>query len=178
LPLVNAFHVVGALFAIWAVCLAFLGITREGFPRGRSQARAVGAVSVLLALGAIGSAIAVGASEGDKGEKAGERGGEAAGAAPAPGKAVALAADKSELKFDKTSLSAKAGKVTIAMKNPSAIPHDVSVEGKGVDQKGKVVKTGGTSTVSADLKAGTYTFYCSVDAHRKAGMEGKLTVSG
>ena len=171
----NAFHLVGGLLAIWAVCLAFLGITREGFPRGPSQARAVGAVSVLLALAAIGSAIAVGALEEDEGENAGERGGEAAGAAP--GKALALTADKSELKFDKTSLSAKPGKVTVSMKNPSAIPHDVSIEGKGVDQKGKEVKTGGTSTVTADLKPGAYTFYCSVDAHRQAGMQGKLTVS-
>jgi plastocyanin len=174
---VNAFHVVGALLAIWAVCLAVLGITREGFPRGRAQARAVGAVSVLLALGAIGSAIAVGASEEDKGEKPGERGSEPAGGGGA-GEALALTADKTDLKFDKTSLSAKAGKVTVSMKNPAPIPHDVSLEGKGVDQKGKVVKGGGTSTVTADLKPGTYTFYCSVDAHRQAGMQGKLTVSG
>jgi uncharacterized cupredoxin-like copper-binding protein len=45
-------------------------------------------------------------------------------------------------------------------------------------------KLGGTKTVAngkvsavVDLKAGDYTFYCSVDAHRQAGMEGKLTVS-
>ena len=84
--------------------------------------------------------------------------------------------DKTNLKFDKTSLQAKAGKVSIAMKNPAPIAHDVSIEGKGVDQKGKIVKSGGTSTVTADLKPGTYTFYCSVDAHRQAGMQGTLTV--
>jgi plastocyanin len=172
---VNAFHVVGAVLAIWAVVLTVVGITREGFPRGRNQARAVGAISVVLALGAIGSAIAVGASEDEK-EKPGEGGGEKA--AGPPGRALALTADKSDLKFDKTSLSAKAGTVTIDMKNPSAIPHDVSSEGKGGDKKGKEVKGGGTSTVSADLKPGTYTFYCSVDAHRQSGMQGKLTVSG
>jgi plastocyanin len=176
LPLVNAFHVAGALLAIWAVCVAYLGITREGFPRGRSQARAVGAVSVLLALGAIGSAIAVGASE--ENEKEGHEGGKKATAGGGgAGKALALTADKSALKFDKKALSAKAGTVTLSMKNPAPIPHDVSVEGKGVDKKGKVVKGGGTSTVTADLKPGTYTFYCSVDAHRQAGMQGKLTVS-
>jgi plastocyanin len=174
---VNAFHVAGALLAIWAVCVAYLGITREGFPRGRSQARAVGAVSVLLALGAIGSAIAVGASE--ENEKEGHEGGKkAAAGGGGAAKALALTADKSALKFDKKALSAKAGTVTISMKNPAPIPHDVSVEGKGVDKKGKVVKAGGTSTVTADLKPGTYTFYCSVDAHRQAGMQGKLTVSG
>lgn len=89
---------------------------------------------------------------------------------------LSLQADESQLKFDKSALSAKPGKVTIVMKNPSTLPHDVAIEGNGVDVTGKVVGQGGTSTVSATLKPGTYTFYCSVDGHKQAGMEGKLTV--
>jgi plastocyanin len=92
------------------------------------------------------------------------------------GAALSLQADPSQLKFDKSALSAKAGKVTIAMKNPSQLSHDVAIEGNGVDVVGKVVNQGGTSTATATLKAGTYTFYCSVDSHRQAGMEGTLTV--
>jgi uncharacterized cupredoxin-like copper-binding protein len=34
----------------------------------------------------------------------------------------------------------------------------------------------GTSTVTAELGAGRYTFYCSVPGHRQGGMEGTLTV--
>ena len=41
---------------------------------------------------------------------------------------------------------------------------------------GAVVGQGGTSTVTAKLKPGTYTFYCSVDGHEAAGMKGTLTV--
>jgi plastocyanin len=89
---------------------------------------------------------------------------------------LSLQADQSQLKFDKSALSAKPGRVTIVMKNPSALPHDVSIEGNGVDVKGKTVTQGGTSRVTAKLKAGRYTFYCSVDNHRQAGMEGTLTV--
>ena len=63
------------------------------------------------------------------------------------------------------------------MENPSPIPHNVAIKGGGVDVKGKVVITGGTSTVSADLDPGTYTFYCSVPGHEAAGMRGTLTVS-
>jgi plastocyanin len=90
--------------------------------------------------------------------------------------ALSLQADQSQLKFNKSALSAKPGRVTIVMKNPSALQHDVAIEGNGVDVKGKTVGQGGTSTASAELKAGTYTFYCSVDSHRQAGMEGTLTV--
>ena len=38
------------------------------------------------------------------------------------------------------------------------------------------VKNGGVSKVNVALKAGEYTFYCSVPGHREGGMEGKLTV--
>ena len=92
------------------------------------------------------------------------------------GETLKLAADKSALKFDKSSLTAKAGKVTLVMTNPSGIPHAVAVEGNGVDTKGSTVGNGGTSTVSATLKPGKYEFYCPVDGHKAAGMEGTLTV--
>jgi uncharacterized cupredoxin-like copper-binding protein len=37
--------------------------------------------------------------------------------------------------------------------------------------------TGDSTTLDlTDVKPGTYTFYCSVDAHKAAGMEGTLTV--
>jgi plastocyanin len=89
---------------------------------------------------------------------------------------LSLQADPSQLKFDKSALSANAGKVTIAMKNPSQLQHDVAIEGNGVNAVGKVVGNGGTSTATATLKAGTYTFFCSVDGHQQAGMSGTLTV--
>ncbi len=71
---------------------------------------------------------------------------------------------------------AKAGQLEIDSKNESSVQHDIAIEGNGVDEKGEVVANGGVSQISADLKAGDYTFYCSVTGHREAGMEGKLTV--
>jgi hypothetical protein len=68
---VNAFHVCGALFAAWAVIVSFVGITREDFPASAGAARAVGAVSVLLAVAAIGSAIITSANEEEE-EEGGE----------------------------------------------------------------------------------------------------------
>ena len=101
-------------------------------------------------------------------------------AAPAAGgnTKLALAANPSgELKFDKTSLTAKAGTVAIDFTNSSPLPHNVTV----ASSSGSVVNEtptfqGGSKTVTMTLKAGTYKFYCSVPGHRQAGMEGTLTV--
>ena len=71
---------------------------------------------------------------------------------------------------------AQAGQLEINSKNESSVQHDIAIEGNGVDEKGEVVSNGGVSKISADLKSGEYTFYCSVPGHREAGMEGKLTV--
>jgi uncharacterized cupredoxin-like copper-binding protein len=87
-----------------------------------------------------------------------------------------LSADASAIKFDKTKLDAPAGKVTIDMKNPSALQHNVAISGNGVNEEGETVGQGGTSTVTANLKSGKYTFFCTVDGHEQAGMKGTLTV--
>jgi plastocyanin len=100
-----------------------------------------------------------------------------AATAAGPATKLSLAADKSALKFDKTSLTAPAGKVTIVMSNPSMLSHNIAIEGNGLDTAGQVVGNGGTSTVTANLKPGKYTFFCAVDGHRQAGMQGTLTIT-
>jgi plastocyanin len=170
---VNAFHVLGALFALWAVILFVIGITRDDFPRPGFPSVAVGAISVLLAVGAVSSGIITSAlEEEEEGEEAGQ-----AEAAEGGGGALTLSADPGgSLSFDKQSLEAPAGEVTIRMENPSSLPHNVSIEGDGVDEEGETVEEGGTSEVTAEVSAGEYTFYCSVPGHQEGGMEGTLTV--
>jgi plastocyanin len=109
------------------------------------------------------------------------------GATPAPATAegngggkpttLKISADAGgDLAFDKTSLEAKAGEVTITMDNPSNLPHGVGIEGNGVDAAGQVVDKGGVSEATATLKAGTYEYYCPVPGHTEGGMKGELTV--
>jgi plastocyanin len=79
------------------------------------------------------------------------------------------------LRFNTTALAAKAGTVKIVLKNPSSsgMPHGIAIQGHG---SGAVVQPGGTSTVTAKLAPGKYTFLCPVPGHAAAGMTGTLTV--
>ena len=203
---ITAFHVVGGLLALWALVLSALGVMRDDFPGKGGGQKIVMAISTVLVIGAIGTAIGTAKNEPKGGEKAGEvnktgeEGEQEEGGAVAPGtganagqepggqgqdapagapaKTLLISADPSgQLRFDKDSLEAPAGPVKITMNNPSPVPHDVSLEGPGgIAEKGEIVQKGGASEVEATLKAGDYTYFCSVPGHRDAGMEGTLTV--
>src|SRR5215213_11982953 len=89
------------------------------------------------------------------------------------GSTVKISADPSgALKFEQTDVSATAGSITIDFTNMSSLPHDVMIEGSG----GTDEITNSTTSTTVELEPGTYTFFCSVDGHRAAGMEGTLTV--
>jgi plastocyanin len=93
--------------------------------------------------------------------------------------AVKLAADPSQIAYTTDSLSANAGNVTVDFNNPnSALGHDVCVQDSSGKELGcSQVVTGGSSTLDlSNLKAGSYTFFCSVDSHEAAGMKGTLNV--
>jgi plastocyanin len=93
------------------------------------------------------------------------------------GSTVKISADPSgALKYEETTATATAGSVTIDFTNMSSLPHDVTIEGNGASG-GTDVITDSTTSTTIDLQPGTYTYFCSVDGHRAAGMEGTLTVN-
>jgi plastocyanin len=109
-------------------------------------------------------------------EGAGSGGGDEA-AAKGPGGTLAIAADPTDIAYDKASLSSKPGKVTIDFTNPATIEHDVAIEDSGGEEIAATeVITESEASTSAELAAGEYTFFCTVPGHREAGMEGPLTV--
>jgi len=124
----------------------------------------------------------------------------ACGAAPSTPKAEAqeVVVKVSEFAFEPAEIRAKVGQpVRIVLQNDGTLLHDFSSD----DAKVEVIKSAGaeheahdaqpSSTVphvAADVgkqatlefmptEAGTYTFYCSVEGHKEAGMVGRLIVT-
>ena len=96
---------------------------------------------------------------------------------PAENGVLQMPADPSgQLAYASTKATADAGELQVDSKNDASIPHDIALEGNGVNEKGETVQDGGVSTVSADVQAGDYTYFCTLPGHRAAGMEGILTV--
>ncbi len=100
------------------------------------------------------------------------------GASSGAAQVVKLAADPSgNLSYNTTTLSAHPGKVTIEFTNSAPLEHNVTVASSAGSTEGATPTfSGGTKSLTLNLKAGTYTFFCSVPGHRQAGMQGTLKV--
>jgi plastocyanin len=196
------FYICGIVLAVSAVTVSFVGLKLKDFP-GRFLPVVILWFAVFVVATTTFATRYSGEEheakaaeykeffeEQEKGETTApsEGGGEAAGEAEEEGASeegsagggeettLQLEASETALEYDTTKLSAKAGKVTIDFKNPSAIPHNVVIEQNGKELAGFEPLASGEESETADLKPGTYTFYCSVPGHREAGMEGTLTV--
>jgi plastocyanin len=159
------FYIAGGLLAAWAVVLAVNGIRRPSFPDSKGGRRGVIGVSFLLVLGATSMAV-VTAGEEHESE-----------AAAAGSSELDLATDPNGVAaYDKKDGTVKAGTVTIKLTNESPLDHNVAVA-QGSRELGRSDTIKGSETeLKVDLRPGKYEFYCTVDGHRAAGMEGTLTV--
>ena len=78
--------------------------------------------------------------------------------------------------FNRKTGTVKAGTVTIRFVNASTTEHNVAVA-QGSRELGRSPTINGADTeLKVDLRPGEYEYYCAVDGHRAAGMEGVLTV--
>jgi plastocyanin len=111
--------------------------------------------------------------------------------APGAGKPVAEkngklsipASPSGQLAYTANKATAKPGPVTVEMPNMSGVSHNIALESgeHGATAAGAPIGASkftakGTVSFTANLKPGTYTFFCEVPGHRPAGMYGTLTV--
>lgn len=83
---------------------------------------------------------------------------------------------ETEYALDPSEASAAAGEVTFAIVNDGAIPHNLEIEGDGVEEVSETVEGGASTDLTVDLAAGTYRMYCNIADHAEQGMEGEVTV--
>jgi uncharacterized cupredoxin-like copper-binding protein len=148
------------------------GVTVEAMTRLPFAALAIGAAAVIAGCGSTAS----GSTSSYSAPAAAATATAAAASSSAHVTTLRLKADPNgALRFNTSHLTAKAGTVKIVLTNPSSsgMDHAIAIQGHG---SGKVVNPGGTSTLTATLKRGTYTFLCPVPGHAQAGMQGTLTV--
>lgn len=84
---------------------------------------------------------------------------------------------ESEWKVALPQTTLKAGKYEFEVKNDGKFPHDLTIKGPGVSAATPQFNGGQTQKLTADLKPGSYDFYCSIPGHKQAGMDQKVTVS-
>lgn len=148
----------------------------------RNVAALIALVLASMALVACGSSNSNSSSSTSGGETSGgaAEGGEKSGGGGSTGGGETLEFETDpggELAYTTTEATAKAGKVTVDLNNPQGLTHDVAIEGSNGEVIAKTDLIAGEETsTTANLKPGTYTYYCTVPGHREAGMEGTLTV--
>jgi plastocyanin len=172
------FFVFGIALVVSAVGIALIGLKFENFPSNRGAL--LGVIMYFAALVGATAVFAVLNARDEQHAQEAEAAAETSTTTSTPtGGPVQLAADPSTIAYTTTSLQANAGNVTIDFDNPNqAIPHDVCVETTSGQSLGcsKQIMGAKTTLDLKNLKAGSYTFFCSVDSHEQAGMKGTLTV--
>ena len=89
--------------------------------------------------------------------------------------AEAITATEQDFSISLSEDHLKAGNYTITVVNNGSATHDLAVEEDGTTKAtSDKIGPGQSTTLTVDLDAGQYVFYCSIGNHRAMGME--LTV--
>jgi uncharacterized cupredoxin-like copper-binding protein len=95
-----------------------------------------------------------------------------------PAAAKTIEVRETEFKIGLPSEALGPGTYTFVVRNAGQAEHDFVVEGPKLTggNRTPLIPPGGEAKLTIALGAGSYTLYCSVDAHRQAGMVAKLAV--
>jgi plastocyanin len=94
---------------------------------------------------------------------------------PATSQTVQVSELEWKIKLPETTL--KAGKYTFETRNDGKVPHNLAVQGAGVQESTSDLAPGKSESLTVELKPGTYDFFCSIPGHKQLGMDQKVTVS-
>jgi uncharacterized cupredoxin-like copper-binding protein len=98
--------------------------------------------------------------------------------APAEAESETVSVSEGEMFIELSEDSFSSGTYSFEVTNNGRMPHDFVVEQGGSDVAAtEVLQPGESATLEVELAPGDYVFYCSVGAHRAAGMEFPITVA-
>jgi uncharacterized cupredoxin-like copper-binding protein len=90
--------------------------------------------------------------------------------------ATSVSIDAGDIFFSVKELSIAADTdVEIKVTNVGVAQHDLMIE--NTEFGTQILNGGASETITVNLPAGEYTYYCSIPGHRPAGMQGTLTVA-
>jgi plastocyanin len=200
------YFVLGSILVAWGLGLAILGLLRPDFPPDGRAGRMLVVVTVLIVAGTMTALLATTKREHPRREAAAKAAeleaaqkdksggpGTAAGT-PTPAGSAPVKQPKAQPppanKGKKVNVtekefaialtggkSLKAGGYRFEVQNQGQIQHDLTIDGGGVKgAKTPLIGAGKSAELPVELKAGKYTFYCSVPGHEQAGMKLEVTV--
>jgi plastocyanin len=152
-------------------------------PVPRTRPRLASGVAV-LALGLAGLTACGGddsgstSAAGTTSESASSSSSAAASSSDGSSEAEAITATEEDFSISLDEDSLTAGTYTITVVNNGSATHDLAVEEDGTTEAtSDKIGPGESTTLTVDLDAGEYVFYCSIGNHRAMGMEITVTVS-
>lgn len=172
----------GAAFIVFALTSAFLlPRSRPNFPGGGLRWFVLASTAFFAAM--IAAVVIFGVESESKAE-AGETTAESqptnTSTESSPG-AAAKKVDVSLVDFKirlPSGTTLEPGKYDFAVSNDGQVPHNLTIDGPGVEDAGTpTFGPGKTDDLKVTLEAGSYDFYCSVPGHKALGMDVKVTVS-
>jgi uncharacterized cupredoxin-like copper-binding protein len=181
----STWHKVGlasaaAVFIVFALASSFL------FPRYRPQypAGRLGwfvVVTLVLFVGMLAAVEIFGRESEEKAAAENEPTASSPTSTPAAGGGGAgktVQVSEKEFKITLPSTTLKPGSYTFDLSNDGKQPHDLAIDGPGVNkEKTPVINGGQHATLKVKLTAGEYDFYCSVPGHKQLGMDVKVKVA-
>lgn len=136
-------------------------------------ARVVTAATLVLLLGACSS---TSADNSTTNPPAAYGAGASASPSVAPvGTSVGVVEKEFSITLDKASFTP--GDYTFSIRNQGSFPHNLTIEGPGVDSKASpTLSAGDSGSLTVALQKGSYELSCSVPGHKDKGMDIKITV--
>ncbi|MEN3308338.1 MAG: hypothetical protein V7603_4540 [Micromonosporaceae bacterium] len=102
-------------------------------------------------------------------------------ASPTPAAPVKVTVDETEFKITLSQSSFRPGSYEFAVTNSGKFPHNVVINGPGVDKQkipaGTPLTAGQAGAGTVTLQSGSYEIYCGVPGHKAKGMDLTIQVS-